>query len=1194
MNNMVLDDTTSRDGNCGISAFTISIMDAMKLCNVRLKAETPEAKRLGSLRRCPFGQRVAQARAEAIMWLNANARAKLWEGMTVSQLVTHVSGENMATYRERMQKNGEWVDTVFMHALACAYGVSVLVFQDGCDPAILGPDLHEDFDRKCDVVVPVALVNDYHFWAVIESRLPGLGCTPVVMDKGELIPFRRDDEHAGEYSPAAEDEYGEAHHSPWTPPPGARSTAEIDRELEFCAVLSRWCPWSTPTLETVQAIQAMAQDSHDSDVSSKVLARQRALQALQYEELYGDSLPETMRYQRGARRHLLNPKDWRCAVKAREITRKYMRACAKLPAMETLVQDLESRAPCSCAPGHSCCCVGIAYFPPSAVHNWRVLWYSLPAVTRQERLIKACRDSLEQHRQQGGFVEQWCMEYKFWGSPVCQVAFLALSGISKWMVAKCRAGALEGKRSFMSGRRKEMGLHASLHKTAGGRLPTYLSARQWLEHYASTHAEMSPMDEKAYLPSGRKMFYYYHYRADMIERAERLGTGQCSDSPAPSPAPPPGGAVSEPPPPPPPTFAQRGHKRKGDALGSTPRCKESCGQGLAGRVGIVCATLSTFLEAWRVECPWIVVAKSIGMFTRCSVCDYLKLLIEQCPREEHDLREFLKDRLGRHFDFQAAQRLAHGRVEEEAAQSAGEHWLMLIDKMDQRKTVVPFVWSQLRTPLFKEVDKRLITGLIGSMWFGTLRTSHHVRTVFDDCAHGAEMQSSSLLLNLHQTAMQEGHLPKHWTIGADNTRKETKNQTTMWMLVWLLCALDGTALWIIDVIFLLVGHTHNKLDRLFSRIAVALAGHDYFTVVGMLHRLVGSLACNVQTGHLSQVWGWKELLNQRGVSKMRNLDPVHAFRFCRSGGIYMQWKQWCTDESWSRPVLLIPQDGIPLLGLFRPPCLDMEFSAGQSILDWVNRFEVWCSSQPVGAYHGLEAEFRWLRAIVHHQVLGEYSPGTTVDALLQDLHALPHSRPEGPRAPGSLHSDTITQLFPGADITPIPTENLVKIDGLTHEKSGRPIRSNVIVPGSLLSVRVHGDVRVHGTSMSFLVAAAVETNARMSRNQQTIVVWYVPGMSPVENFRSGQKKKIVDIFGPWRSIHHMTRSQLSNFHLPQPVIAASQILECNFELSEEGTLPYDVFDALRTQHDIDVTGFHASMTHKGNMYNNYALLGGRV
>ena len=201
------------------------------------------------------------------------------------------------------------------------------------------------------------------------------------------------------------------------------------------------------------------------------------------------------------------------------------------------------------------------------------------------------------------------------------------------------------------------------------------------------------------------------------------------------------------------------------------------------------------------------------------------------------------------------------------------------------------------------------------------------------------------------------------------------------------------------------------------------------------------MACNVQTAHLSQVWGWNGLKEHHCFRRMRNLDPVHAFRFSRSGGIYMQWKQWCTDESWSRPVLLVPQEGIPSLAPFRPPCLDMVFSAGQSILDWINRFEMWCSSQPVGQYHGLDAEFQWLRAIVHHQVPGEYSPGTTVDALLRDLRALPHSRPQGPRAPGSLHSDTITQLFPGADIPSIPAENLVKIDGITHTHTGRPYNS---------------------------------------------------------------------------------------------------------------------------------------------------------
>ena len=140
--------------------------------------------------------------------------------------------------------------------------------------------------------------------------------------------------------------------------------------------------------------------------------------------------------------------------------------------------------------------------------------------------------------------------------------------------------------------------------------------------------------------------------------------------------------------------------------------------------------------------------------------------------------------------------------------------------------------------------------------------------------------------------------------------------------------------------------TPTTSSIVFPRIVVALEGRDYFTVVGMLRQFVGRLACNVQTAHLSQVWGWNQLKEQRCFYIMRNLDPVHAFRFSRSGGIYMQWKQWCTDESWSRPVLLVPQEDIPSLASLRPPCLDMEFSAGQSILDWINRFEVCALRSP--------------------------------------------------------------------------------------------------------------------------------------------------------------------------------------------------------------------------------------------------------
>ena len=83
----------------------------------------------------------------------------------------------------------------------------------------------------------------------------------------------------------------------------------------------------------------------------------------------------------------------------------------------------------------------------------------------------------------------------------------------------------------------------------------------------------------------------------------------------------------------------------------------------------------------------------------------------------------------------------------------------------------------------------------------------------------------------------------------------------------------------------------------------------------------------------------------------------------------------------------------------------------------------------------------------------------------------------------------------------------MKKNGVTHTVGGPPIRSNVICLGSLLLVRVLDDTRVQDTPVRFLVAVAMETIARMSRDQRTVMVWYVPDMAPVENFRVGPKRK---------------------------------------------------------------------------------------
>ena len=84
-------------------------------------------------------------------------------------------------------------------------------------------------------------------------------------------------------------------------------------------------------------------------------------------------------------------------------------------------------------------------------------------------------------------------------------------------------------------------------------------------------------------------------------------------------------------------------------------------------------------------------------------------------------------------------------------------------------------------------------------------------------------------MNLHHVAMRCGHLPEQFCIGADNTPKETKNATFMSFIIWLLCVLHETDLWMIFACFLIVGHTHDKLDRFFAMLMKALAGRSYLT-----------------------------------------------------------------------------------------------------------------------------------------------------------------------------------------------------------------------------------------------------------------------------------------------------------------------------------------------------------------------------
>jgi hypothetical protein len=56
----------------------------------------------------------------------------------------------------------------------------------------------------------------------------------------------------------------------------------------------------------------------------------------------------------------------------------------------------------ACARGdmqaHGRFCVGATSFCPKVIHNWRVLWYSMPSTNRRELLFKSCTANLQYRR----------------------------------------------------------------------------------------------------------------------------------------------------------------------------------------------------------------------------------------------------------------------------------------------------------------------------------------------------------------------------------------------------------------------------------------------------------------------------------------------------------------------------------------------------------------------------------------------------------------------------------------------------------------------------------------------------------------------------------------------------------------------------------------------------------------------------
>ena len=104
-----------------------------------------------------------------------------------------------------------------------------------------------------------------------------------------------------------------------------------------------------------------------------------------------------------------------------------------------------------------------------------------------------------------------------------------------------------------------------------------------------------------------------------------------------------------------------------------------------------------------------------------------------------------------------------------------------------------------------------------------------------------------------------------------------------------------------------------------------------------------------------------------------------------------------------------------------------------------------------------------------------------------------------------------------------------------------------------------------------------------------LVVWWVPGATPAASLRPGKKAKVIDLFGPWVQYDELNLETAASVTLPSVQMPRDDVLLMNIELDADSQIPFSVFDALRTKHALDVSGFYLSLTHRGNLYRAHVL-----
>ena len=202
----------------------------------------------------------------------------------------------------------------------------------------------------------------------------------------------------------------------------------------------------------------------------------------------------------------------------------------------------------------------------------------------------------------------------------------------------------------------------------------------------------------------------------------------------------------------------------------------------------------------------IKLARDTGTFARCAVCNAYdaRLRAAKTPMERAQLKRFRAS----HHNKQTVQRLKYYKHRRKARKNPSRYLSIIIDGMDQKKTNCPAMGK------FTKDDPPLVQRVMGVKVHGI---GSYAFIVDDTVRKGANLVCEILRLVLNDLNSQQKlpHDEPVLYLQVDNCG-ENKNKT---LLAFLTDLVRRKIFRKIKAGFLMVGHTHDDIDQIFSTIA---------------------------------------------------------------------------------------------------------------------------------------------------------------------------------------------------------------------------------------------------------------------------------------------------------------------------------------------------------------------------------------